>query len=36
MTSNGSSSPDLDSTDKEIIRELQVDGRLPYAQLAPR
>ena len=25
----------LDETDKAIIRELQVDGRLPYAQLAP-
>lgn len=27
---------DLDETDKAIIRELQDDGRLPYAQLAPR
>ncbi len=27
---------DLDDTDKAIIRELQDDGRLPYAQLAPR
>lgn len=26
---------ELDETDKAIIRELQVDGRLPYAQLAP-
>ena len=26
---------DLDTTDKAIIRELQVDGRLPYAKLAP-
>jgi Lrp/AsnC family transcriptional regulator for asnA, asnC and gidA len=25
----------LDVTDKAIIRELQVDGRLPYAKLAP-
>ena len=25
----------LDETDKAIIRELQVDGRLPYAQLVP-
>lgn len=25
----------LDDTDKAIIRELQVDGRLPYAKLAP-
>jgi Lrp/AsnC family transcriptional regulator for asnA, asnC and gidA len=27
---------ELDSTDKAIINELQVDGRLAYAQLAPR
>ncbi len=27
---------ELDDTDKAIIRELQVDGRLPYAKLAPR
>jgi Lrp/AsnC family transcriptional regulator, regulator for asnA, asnC and gidA len=27
---------DLDDTDKGIIRELQVDGRLSYADLAPR
>ena len=27
---------ELDSTDKAIISELQVDGRLAYAQLAPR
>ncbi len=26
---------DLDDTDKAIIRELQVDGRLAYAKLAP-
>lgn len=26
----------LDETDKAIIRELQNDGRLPYAQLGPR
>jgi Lrp/AsnC family transcriptional regulator for asnA, asnC and gidA len=26
---------ELDDTDKAIIRELQVDGRLPYAKLAP-
>ncbi|WP_420637944.1 Lrp/AsnC family transcriptional regulator [Candidatus Poriferisocius sp.] len=26
---------DLDETDKAIIRELQVDGRLPHAKLAP-
>ncbi|MFQ5556335.1 MAG: Lrp/AsnC family transcriptional regulator [Acidimicrobiales bacterium] len=26
----------LDDTDKAIIRELQEDGRIPYAQLAPR
>jgi Lrp/AsnC family transcriptional regulator for asnA, asnC and gidA len=25
----------LDETDKAIIRQLQVDGRMPYAQLAP-
>jgi Lrp/AsnC family transcriptional regulator for asnA, asnC and gidA len=25
----------LDATDKSIIRELQVDGRMPYAKLAP-
>jgi len=27
---------DLDATDKGIIRQLQVDGRLSYADLAPR
>lgn len=27
---------DLDATDKAIIGELQVDGRLAYAKLAPR
>ncbi|KAA0233548.1 MAG: Leucine-responsive regulatory protein [Acidimicrobiales bacterium] len=26
----------IDETDKAIITELQVDGRLPYAQLGPR
>lgn len=26
---------ELDDTDKAIIRQLQVDGRMPYAQLAP-
>lgn len=26
---------ELDEVDKTIIRELQVDGRMPYAQLAP-
>jgi Lrp/AsnC family transcriptional regulator for asnA, asnC and gidA len=26
----------LDDTDKAIIRELQVDGRLPYAHLGPK
>ncbi len=26
---------DLDDIDKAIIRELQIDGRLPHAQLAP-
>jgi len=26
----------LDDVDKAIVRELQVDGRIPYAQLAPR
>ncbi len=26
----------LDDADKSIIRELQVDGRLPYTKLAPR
>ncbi len=26
---------ELDETDKAIIRQLQVDGRMPYAQLAP-
>jgi DNA-binding Lrp family transcriptional regulator len=26
----------LDDTDKAIIRELQVDGRMPHAQLASR
>ena len=29
-------SVEMDSTDKAIISELQVDGRLAYAQLAPR
>lgn len=29
------SAHELDETDKAIIRELQVDGRMPYAQLAP-
>lgn len=28
--------PAIDETDKAIITELQVDGRLPYAQLGPR
>ncbi len=27
---------ELDDIDKAIIRELQVDGRLPYAKLGPR
>ena len=27
--------PDLDDTDKAIIRELQVDGRAAYSRLAP-
>jgi len=26
----------LDATDKSIIRELQVEGRMPYSQLAPK
>lgn len=26
----------LDEVDKAIVRELQVDGRLPYAQLGPK
>lgn len=26
----------LDETDKAIIRELQIDGRVPYSHLAPR
>ena len=26
----------LDDTDKAIVRELQVDGRLPYAHLGPK
>lgn len=26
----------LDDTDRAIIRELQADGRIPYARLAPR
>ncbi len=26
----------LDDTDKSIIRELQVEGRIPYSHLAPR
>lgn len=26
----------LDQVDKSIIRELQVDGRMPYSQLAPK
>ncbi len=30
-----SSRVDLDEIDKAIIRELQVDGRMPYSQLAP-
>ena len=29
-------SVELDETDKAIIRELQDDGRLPYAKLGPR
>lgn len=38
--SNATSAPgmdniELDEIDKAIIRELQVDGRMPYAQLAP-
>ena len=28
--------PDLDDTDKAIIRELQVDGRVAYSRLAPQ
>ncbi len=28
--------PELDNTDKAILRELQVDGRMAYARLAPR
>ncbi len=28
--------PDLDTIDRAIIAELQIDGRLSYAQLAPR
>ncbi len=31
MTGSG-----LDDTDKSIIRELQVEGRMPYSQLAPK
>jgi len=31
MTGSG-----LDDTDKLIIRELQVEGRMPYSQLAPK
>jgi Lrp/AsnC family transcriptional regulator for asnA, asnC and gidA len=35
-TTNGSGAPStLDETDKAIIRELQVDGRVPYAKLGP-
>jgi len=26
----------LDDTDKAIVRELQIDGRMPYSHLAPR
>lgn len=29
------STHELDATDKAIIRQLQVDGRMPYAHLAP-
>jgi Lrp/AsnC family transcriptional regulator for asnA, asnC and gidA len=35
----GDSAPDsvvLDEIDKAIVRELQVDGRMPYAQLGPK
>jgi len=28
--------PSLDHTDRSIIRELQVEGRMPYSQLAPK
>jgi len=31
-----SSQVNLDETDKAIIRELQIDGRVPYSHLAPR
>jgi Lrp/AsnC family transcriptional regulator, regulator for asnA, asnC and gidA len=27
--------PDIDETDKAIIRQLQLDGRTPYSKLAP-
>lgn len=36
MSSSQVDAPDLDAIDKMIIRELQVDGRLPYSQLSPR
>lgn len=28
--------PEIDETDKAIIRELQLDGRMPYSKLGPK
>ncbi len=36
MTTARSEVFQLDDVDKAIIRELQVDGRIPYAKLAPK
>jgi Lrp/AsnC family transcriptional regulator for asnA, asnC and gidA len=32
---NPGGTPELDDTDKAIIRHLQVDGRMPYSRLGP-
>ncbi len=32
---NPTASPEIDDTDKAIIRHLQVDGRMPYSKLGP-
>lgn len=34
--SDGGTGPEIDETDKAIIRELQVDGRMPYSKLGPK
>jgi Lrp/AsnC family transcriptional regulator for asnA, asnC and gidA len=35
VRANGAASTPLDEIDKAIIRELQIDGRMPYAKLGP-